>query len=303
MEADEVALYDRQIRLWGFSAQEAIKRARVLLLTVSPLANEIAKNIVLAGVGELCFQDENLVTDEDVATQFLLDKSDIGCGRAHAAAKKIASYNPLVKVTVNEKSASTLSQDELAEYSVIIATQLPLQTVLTVNDMSHKAAVPFYFVSVFGMYGFAFTDLRKHTFIIERTQENKKVQEEKSVRQKPLSEAILCVIGDKISKRKAARISPCLPALLAKLKSPCAGTEAIVNEAIRLHLEPDKLFPNTFFERFMRNCEFEWAPIASVVGGIISQDALNVLGNREYPMDNIWIYDGETGSGPIYKFD
>ncbi|KAA8493025.1 SUMO-activating enzyme subunit 1 [Porphyridium purpureum] len=51
--ADEV--YDRQIRLWGVEAQRAITGARVLLIADmgESLAQEVAKNLVLAGVGTL----------------------------------------------------------------------------------------------------------------------------------------------------------------------------------------------------------------------------------------------------------
>ena len=42
--ADEIALYDRQIRLWGVKAQESIQKANVLLIGMKALANEVAKH-------------------------------------------------------------------------------------------------------------------------------------------------------------------------------------------------------------------------------------------------------------------
>src|SRR5690242_17909257 len=63
---DEIALYDRQIRLWGMAAQAKIQNANILLITIRALANEIAKNLVLAGVGSLTLLDNAIVAEADL---------------------------------------------------------------------------------------------------------------------------------------------------------------------------------------------------------------------------------------------
>jgi ubiquitin-like 1-activating enzyme E1 A len=91
---DEVALYDRQIRLWGLQAQEklgshhhiktfsdllsSIRKANVLLISAKALANEIAKNLVLAGIGALTIIDPEVVTEMDLGAQFFVTEADIG---------------------------------------------------------------------------------------------------------------------------------------------------------------------------------------------------------------------------------
>ncbi|GIQ85806.1 hypothetical protein KIPB_007537 [Kipferlia bialata] len=77
----EKALYDRQLRVWGHAAQQRLKQSTVLLLHPSGVSLEIAKNLVLAGIGELriagmhrvCnnddLQDSVFVTRKDVAEQ------------------------------------------------------------------------------------------------------------------------------------------------------------------------------------------------------------------------------------------
>lgn len=42
------------------------------------LANEIAKNLVLAGIGSLTIQDSQIVLDDDLGAQFFISESDIG---------------------------------------------------------------------------------------------------------------------------------------------------------------------------------------------------------------------------------
>ena len=61
ISADEIALYDRQIRLWGVKAQERLRSAKILLIGMKALANEIAKNLVLAGVGSLTILDHEQI--------------------------------------------------------------------------------------------------------------------------------------------------------------------------------------------------------------------------------------------------
>jgi ubiquitin-like 1-activating enzyme E1 A len=76
--ADEIALYDRQIRLWGVQAQENIRRAKVLLIGIKGLGNEIAKNLVLAGIQSLAVADHQIVTHEDLGAQFFITEEDVG---------------------------------------------------------------------------------------------------------------------------------------------------------------------------------------------------------------------------------
>jgi ubiquitin-like 1-activating enzyme E1 A len=78
LSADEIALYDRQLRLWGIEAQNRMRKARVLLITIKALGNEIAKNLVLAGIGSLTIVDPAVVTEADVASQFFVTEENVG---------------------------------------------------------------------------------------------------------------------------------------------------------------------------------------------------------------------------------
>lgn len=42
------------------------------------LANEVAKNLVLAGIGSLTIIDHELVTEEDLGAQFFVSQEHIG---------------------------------------------------------------------------------------------------------------------------------------------------------------------------------------------------------------------------------
>ncbi len=55
-----------------------LRTANVLLITMRALANEIAKNLVLAGVGSLTVQDSQVVVEDDLGAQFFISEQDIG---------------------------------------------------------------------------------------------------------------------------------------------------------------------------------------------------------------------------------
>jgi hypothetical protein len=75
---EETRLYDRQIRLWGLKAQNRIAKSRVLVVGCTGLSNELLKNIVLAGIGNVTILDSTVVTPKDLGTQFLISETCIG---------------------------------------------------------------------------------------------------------------------------------------------------------------------------------------------------------------------------------
>jgi ubiquitin-like 1-activating enzyme E1 A len=171
---DEIALYDRQIRLWGMKAQEKIRNANILLITMKALANEIAKNLVLAGIGSLTILDPEPVTEVDFGAQFFLsaEETPIGTNRAAAASAAIQRLNPRVRVSVDTADIRTKHPSFYAPFDIIIATDLDSPTLNLINTATRLNDRPFYAAGCHGMYGFIFADLIEHDFVIERQHSN-----------------------------------------------------------------------------------------------------------------------------------
>ncbi|EKD19134.1 ThiF family protein [Drepanopeziza brunnea f. sp. 'multigermtubi' MB_m1] len=173
ISADEIALYDRQIRLWGVQAQEKIRNANILLITMKALANEIAKNLVLAGIHSLTVVDHENITENDLGSQFFISESDVGMNRAEAAAPQIRKLNPRVSVIVDQENVKEKSPDYFGRFDVVIATDLlpdSLNIINTATRINHKA---FYAAGVHGFYGFIFSDLIQHDYLVEREKGNR----------------------------------------------------------------------------------------------------------------------------------
>ncbi|KAJ4304163.1 E1 ubiquitin-activating protein aos1 [Collariella sp. IMI 366227] len=174
ISADEIALYDRQIRLWGMKAQEKIRNASILLITMKALANEIAKNLVLAGVGSITILDSEPVTPPDLGAQFLLSEEDtpIGTNRAAAAIPALQRLNPRVRVQVDTVDVRLQPPSFFAPFDIIIATDLDSAALNIINTATRMHNRPFYAAGSHGMYGFLFADLIEHDFVISRSKSN-----------------------------------------------------------------------------------------------------------------------------------
>lgn len=72
MNLDDVQRYDRQIRIWGLEAQEKIQSGAIGLVGMwEPVAQEIMKNLVLAGIGALFLLDQSRIVDSQTEMSLL----------------------------------------------------------------------------------------------------------------------------------------------------------------------------------------------------------------------------------------
>lgn len=55
-----------------------LRTSNILLINIKALANEIAKNLVLAGIGSLTIIDNEVVRDDDLGSQFFVSEEQIG---------------------------------------------------------------------------------------------------------------------------------------------------------------------------------------------------------------------------------
>lgn len=174
MDADEIALYDRQIRLWGIHAQQKIRNANVLLITMKGLGNEIAKNLVLAGIGSLTIIDHENVTEADLGAQFLVSEEEghVGMNRAQASLAAIQKLNPRVSVLVDTDDVRLKTASYFALFNMVIATDLDPDALNIINTATRLNGCPFYAAGTHGLYGFIFADLIEHDFVIEREKPN-----------------------------------------------------------------------------------------------------------------------------------
>jgi ubiquitin-like 1-activating enzyme E1 A len=137
------------------------------------LANEIAKNLVLAGIHSITIIDHEVITENDLGAQFFITEADVGTNRAEAVAPQIRKLNPRVNVIVDQGNIKQKGPDFFGAFDIVIATDLQpdvLNIINTATRINHK---PFYAAGVHGFYGFIFSDLIQHDYVVEREKSNR----------------------------------------------------------------------------------------------------------------------------------
>ncbi len=98
--------YDRQLRLWAASGQQALENSHILLVIPDQGAKgsgssvagiETLKNLVLPGIGAFTIADSAMVTDADLGINFFLEASSLGKSRAEECTRLLEELNPDVK--------------------------------------------------------------------------------------------------------------------------------------------------------------------------------------------------------------
>jgi ubiquitin-like 1-activating enzyme E1 A len=339
---DEIALYDRQIRLWGVQAQEKIRNASILLITMKALANEVAKNLVLAGIGSLTIIDHEPVAVTDLGAQFFISAEDVGKNRAEAAAPQVRRLNPRVNVIVDTEDIKLKGPSYFQSFDIVVATDLEPDTLNIINTatrVNHKA---FYAAGVHGLYGFIFSDLIQHDYVIEREKGNRAtlLQPETRTRsvidvktKKESGKTIEMVTKREVystwflasdaatlpaeylkSRRRLKAVTPvlsCLRALwefvqLQNGRLPGHGHAdlalftSLATQKHRALGLPIETLRADILRSFMGNVGSELAPVTAVLGGQLAQDVINVLGQRQQPIQNMVVFDGDSNEAPMY---
>ncbi len=98
--------YDRQLRLWAASGQQALEQSHVLLVIAdndddssgsSVAGVETLKNLVLPSIGNFTIADSAKVTEADLGINFFLRPQSLGQSRAEECKQLLEELNPDVQ--------------------------------------------------------------------------------------------------------------------------------------------------------------------------------------------------------------
>lgn len=325
-------------------AQENIRKAKILLVRVKALANEVAKNLVLAGIHSITVIDHENVTEDDLGAQFFVSESHVGQNRAQAALPEIQKLNPRVKVTADTDNIEGKADlgGYVAPFDLVIGTDLSYNTASLLSAACRMSNRPSYIAGTHGMYGYIFADLISHQFTIEREKFNapskigpetltRAILQSSTKREKgdlkeivmkqeiysPLILANTSPLPSEVlnNRRKLKQVTPLLPCLRALWefemetgRAPAGNNpehlKIYTTKATEKNRElqlPTETLRAEFLRSFLQNLGAEIAPVTAALGGMLAQDAINVLGKREQPIQNFLLFDGEEYQAPMYS--
>ena len=158
-------LYSRQLYVMGHEAQRRMMASRAVLVGLSGLGAEVAKNIVLAGIAGVTLVDPLPANGYDLGGNFYLGEGDVGGtrGRAETCAGRLAELNEYVKVDVASDVTSLGDEEALlglvAGASVVVVT-VPLPTALLtkLDEKCRSSGVCFIYSLSTGVFGQVFCD-------------------------------------------------------------------------------------------------------------------------------------------------
>ena len=134
--------YKRHILLKeiGGAGQQALLRARVLIVGMGGLGNPLAQYLAAAGVGTLGLVDDDCVDLSNLQRQILFGTQDIGARKVDVAAAHLTALNPDVEIVCHPVRVTDENIDALiGQYDVIADGCDNFATRYIVNDACFRA--------------------------------------------------------------------------------------------------------------------------------------------------------------------
>ncbi|PJI37439.1 molybdopterin-synthase adenylyltransferase MoeB [Ferrovibrio sp.] len=138
---DELERYSRHIILpeVGGAGQQALKKARVLVIGAGGLGSPLLLYLAAAGIGTLGIVDDDTVSLSNLQRQVLHGTEDIGRRKTESAAIGIAAINPHVRVIEHTERLTPGNADALiGAYDLIADGSDNFDTRFLVNDTCYR---------------------------------------------------------------------------------------------------------------------------------------------------------------------
>lgn len=163
----DINLYSRQLGSIGTEAMLKFSKMEILILGLRGLGVEILKDLILEGPKRVDIYDPNFITINDLNSNFLVTKNEVGKRRDNIIIEKIKGLNPNVESKILNKNnkdnennyISELSFicDNIKNYNLIIISEFVSKTTITqINTQCKKNNKALIYACVMGLCGFLF---------------------------------------------------------------------------------------------------------------------------------------------------
>lgn len=165
------SLYSRQLYVLGHEAMRRMAQSNVLIVGLKGLGVEVAKNVILSGVKSVTIHDPELVTPENLSSQFYLNVKDVNkTSRAAACFEKLAELNSYVPVKVSE--VANLNEEYITQFRVVVLTTLNRDEQIRISEIAHRNNVALIIADVRGLYSQIFCDFGDKFTVYDTNGEN-----------------------------------------------------------------------------------------------------------------------------------
>lgn len=277
--------------------------------------------------------DDKKVSEEDATSQFLAPRDQVGSNRAEASLQRLQQLNPMVEVTADATNSETKDAEFFQKFDVVIATTCSQAELVRINSICRAAKILFYAGDVFGFFGFSFMDLVSHNYVEEvtervstgdengepqakkqKTTEVKAETETKSVKKEmafvSLAETLKVDWTSEMYAKRVKRMDPSffLLHVLFKFKTETgycprpAAREEDLAKLIKLKddvLVELKVPVGKISDEMLGLLFAELSPVAAIVGGVLGQEVIKAISNKDAPHNNYFFYNPLESCGVV----
>mmetsp|Transcript_15887 Transcript_15887/g.34291 ORF Transcript_15887/g.34291 Transcript_15887/m.34291 type:complete len:313 (+) Transcript_15887:84-1022(+) len=297
---DQAAVYDRQLRVWGVEVQNRLSNAKVLIAGGDGVAAEVAKNLVLAGVGHVAIADDTPCSSASFGNFLVAADSDPLHSVAEASVRTLQAMNPLIKVVSVPGSATQLPDSVLQGADLVVASGLTFSEVSKLDERCTQLGRMLFTCSQRGPSSITFVNLQTHTYA-EKGKDGARGPDQTV--QFCSFEQALTTPGSKLTKRT----HPLYKVLKASVQfekahgRPPGPADVDVLQATAHGLassEGGSPAAKELLESWAMD-EAELAPVAAVVGGIVANQVIRAVSGVEMPMKNLLFFSLFDNSGAV----
>uniref|UniRef100_A0A3Q3WCZ3 SUMO-activating enzyme subunit 1 n=1 Tax=Mola mola TaxID=94237 RepID=A0A3Q3WCZ3_MOLML len=331
---EEAAQYDRQIRLWGLDAQKRLRGSRVLLAGSGGLGAEVAKNLILAGVKGLTLLDHEQVSEESCRAQFLVPVTAQGQNRAQASLERAQNLNPMVEVHADSDRIEDKPDDFFLQFDAVCLTGCSRDLMVRVDQLCSQHNIKVFCGDVYGYYGYMFCNLgQEHSYVEEKpklvkpSENSNDGPEPKKAKVDPNETVMVKKMASFCSLKEALEVDwtgekakACLKRtpvdyfllhVMLKFRTDKGRDPGPLSFAEDSHLlkqiRDDVLgamgvSSDLLSDCFVSHCFSEMSPVCAVVGGVLGQEIVKALSQRDTPHRNFFFFDGRKGNGVVDYF-
>lgn len=300
-----------------FVCFSSIRAARVLICGLNGLGAEVAKNVILAGVHAVTFQDEKNVTELDACSQFLVPHSGVGKNRALESLPRAQALNPMVELKAECKALTDLADDFFQNFNVVVVVEGPTQELVRIDNACRLAGVKFFAGDVWGMFGYCFADLQEHNFVEDVfkhkviSKPNEKIKTElvasatkKTLLYPPLQDCLEFDFSTPEYKKQMKRNGPgyVILRILQRFRDQ-NKRDPLPNERdadiAALHEIRNEIAPDLVNDSAFEHVFAQVSPAAAIVGGALAQEVIKSVSQKEAPHHNFFLFDPDRCVGFI----
>ncbi|KAJ5159493.1 uncharacterized protein N7482_006497 [Penicillium canariense] len=203
--------YDRQLRLWAATGQQALEDSRVLLVNSDgPLGTsstgvsgvvgvETLKNLVLPGIGGFTIVDPATVTASDLGVNFFLEQESLGKSRAEETCRLLRELNPDVQGYFYSKHITDLLHDPefLPRHKLVIISGPTKRSSLgPLTQQAQRLGIPVLYIHSVGFYSTFSLQLDAEFPIVETHPDPEAMQDLRLLNPWPELVAAAAALGD-----------------------------------------------------------------------------------------------------------